>query len=139
MDTREQKPLEFTIDHIVTGVFVEKLDIGDYSARYLDGVSCSVCFERKSIGDLFSTLTSGYPRFKKEIGRANRGTVEMVIAVEGSYKKVLGGSKYSRQDGLSVIRRMQTLWLKYGVRHMCFDSRKSMASYIREFFISCGS
>ena len=64
-DTREQKCLEFSVP-TKRGT----LAVGDYRAEFSDGSVSQVVFERKGIGDLFSTLSGQYERFKREIEKA---------------------------------------------------------------------
>ena len=70
--------------------------------RYENGKQSKVIIERKSLGDLFGTLTSGYTRFRKEIERARKGGVSLVICVEGSYKKVRNGYKHCKRPGREI-------------------------------------
>ena len=53
---------------IIKRKFVLKV-VGDYAWETDSGYILPLTFERKSLGDLFSTLGKGYPRFKKEILR----------------------------------------------------------------------
>jgi len=69
-DTRETLPLSFRIGGALTEVVFEKLEVGDYRARYKDGTHSDTVFERKSLGDLYGTMTSGYDRFRNEMFRA---------------------------------------------------------------------
>lgn len=64
-DSREQTPLSFDgfrgVDSMRSG-----LKTGDYS---IQGYEDQICFERKSIPDLISTLSAGHERFLREIER----------------------------------------------------------------------
>jgi len=137
IDSREQKPLDF--DHPwVEKTVVEKLDIGDYRARFQDGHMPSTVFERKSIGDLYSTMTHGYERFKKEIIRAQKDEINLFIIVEGSFSKVLIGYEHSLYTGISMIKKLMTIWIRYGVQTIFCNDREEMMKYITQFYISCG-
>jgi len=136
-DTREQKPLEFH-HPLITEVVVTKLPVGDYSCQFEDGHNTSVFFERKSLPDLFGSLTKGYARFKREILRAQEASQTLIIIVEGSYSKILKGTEYSMVEGLSIIRKMFTLWLRHGVQFVCCNNREEMAEYICEFYYAMG-
>lgn len=138
VDTREQCPLRFTIGGNVTEVVSAKLEVGDYSAEYLDGERAPIVFERKNLGDLFGTSTSGYKRFKAEIDRAKRLNIKMILAIEGKPSEVVEGYKYSAFDGSSMIKKLCTMWLKYDLVPMFFDSRIMMATFIQEFFEAFG-
>ena len=76
-DTREQLKLTFT-PCIGVEYVVETLSVGDYSASYIINgktIESSTIIERKSLGDLFSSYTSGYDRERakflrcKELGK----------------------------------------------------------------------
>jgi len=64
VDTREQTPLVFT--HLP--VIVSGLTTGDYSVQ---GLENDFAVERKSLPDLFGSLTNGRQRFLKELHRMN--------------------------------------------------------------------
>ena len=51
---------------------------------------------------------------------------------------VFKGTKYSDIDGKSVVYKLFTLWLKYGVQPVFVKDRKEMAEYITQFFIAVG-
>lgn len=137
-DTREQAPLRFKLDDIMTGVSVEKLDAGDYAARFVDGTRPPIIFERKGLGDLFSTLTLGHQRFKQEIARAADMKIKLILAIEGTSDEIEMGTPYSSFKGASMLRKLQTLWLRYDLPHLFFSSRGSMARYIVSFYKAFG-
>ena len=85
IDTREQKPIKLSNYKIIS----EKLDFGDYSCN---GV---LAVERKSLGDLVSTLSSGFDRFDREIKRAKEVNGYIVVVTECDINKFLSFS-YSR-------------------------------------------
>lgn len=129
VDSREQRPLVFGCDSIR-----KKLHVGDYGAEFPAGTIYPVVFERKSIADLFGTLTQGYDRFRKEINRAEIAKTRLIIAVEGSKEKVLKGYPHSARDPESIIKQLETIKTKYGVEHMFFGNRPAMANHIHDFF-----
>ena len=139
-DSREQRPLKFMIDDIVEEVKVAKLEVGDYTARYRDGSFSPIVFERKSIGDLFSTLANqrNHSRFNKEILRAKELGIKLVFAIEGMSDEIETGVPHSKVEGIRIIRSLQTIWLRYDLPHLFFPSRIAMATYIAEFFKSFG-
>jgi ERCC4-type nuclease len=136
-DTREQAPLNFNHPYI-TEVICKKLDCGDYGCQFTDGHTPPIYFERKSLVDLFGTLGKGYKRFKREIQRAQESNISLIIAIEGSITKILNGTEYSTMEGISVLRRLITLEIKYGIRHKCFNSRDEMSLYIAEYYCGIG-
>ena len=76
IDTREQKPLEFSRLTAIRGT----LHTGDYSVQGLEGV---VAVERKSVPDMVNSLTKERARFMAEIERM-RGYWFRRLAVIGS-------------------------------------------------------
>jgi acetone carboxylase gamma subunit len=81
IDTREQKPLQFNGLKIISS----KLECGDY-AIYKDD---SLVIERKSITDFFSTLSGGFDRFVREIERAKKLGVYIVVLIESPLNTAL--------------------------------------------------
>lgn len=138
VDTREQTPLSFVKDDVLIGTQAATLKVGDYVAEFKDGSLCPIIFERKSISDLFGTLTSGYKRFRAELLRARELNVKLILAIEGTISDVLKGSDYSSVDGVSVYRRIMTLWVKYDLMPMFFENREQMAAGINEFYQAFG-
>ena len=137
-DSREQRPLRFSIDAIVTEVKVEALPVGDYWVEYTDSRRPPILFERKSLADLFGTMTNGYPRFKKEMERAARLGIRLIIVVEEPMSSIYDGYSYSMMDGDSCVQKLFTLWLKYDVMPVFVNSRFEAAAYIREFYEAIG-
>lgn len=154
-DTREKKPLSFenltNVHESFEGTRRATLSVGDYACQFKDGRMCcdlrdergnAVChhFERKSIPDLFGTLTSRRKRrqFKAEIERAHSANVGLILAVEGTFSRVLKGHARSRAEGIVVARQIITLWLKYGLIPMLCKDREEMARQIIEYYASLG-
>lgn len=88
------------------------------------------------MGDLFGTMGKGYKRFKREIERAEKEGTTIILIVEGTVTKVLKGYKHSKLKGISVFRKLLTLWLKYDIVPVFCKDRKEMAVYIEEYFLS---
>lgn len=82
IDTREQLPLwdviEYSsgINNIISG---KKLYAGDY---LLTVDNRRVLFERKSIADFISTMSSGFYRFRRELDRTKDNGDDLIIIVE---------------------------------------------------------
>ncbi len=76
IDTREQKPLPLSPS------LKKKLEVGDYSTKKLEGI---FHIERKSLIDLYGTLTASNNRFKYELFRAAYYNIKIEVVVEGSY------------------------------------------------------
>ena len=137
IDTREQRLIDFPYD-FVTECKIAKLDVGDYGAMYEDGYVAPVFFERKSIGDLFGTMGNGYARFKRELERAKELDVRLILIIEGTLSKVLLGAKHSTIEGVSVVRKLMTLWVKYGLTPVFCRDRVEMGRFMYEYFCSIG-
>ena len=135
IDTREQRPLEF--DNRVSTV-KEKLDVGDYGARFRDGHVPPYFFERKSIGDLFGTMGKGYTRFKKEMKRVRDNNLQLFIIIEGTEFKVLKGTKYSKMQPGAVMKKLFTLWIRYNIIPIFCNNRQHMSEYITQFYMAVG-
>ena len=133
-DSRESAPLNFTKPYIDM-VIREKLDFGDYSCHF-DGQVCPIYFERKSLSDLFGTLTSGYKRFKDEINRSIESKSRLVIIIEVSLTDILKGHKHSSVKGESIAKTLFTLMVRHHIPFICCTSRREMALYISEFYHS---
>lgn len=130
IDTREKTKLKFCCD---TELIC--LPVGDYGAQFQEGHMHNVIFERKSIGDLFGTLTFGYERFRRQIQKAATMQISMIIAIEGSKEKVLKGYSHSQRDPESILVQLETIRRKYGIEHIFFPSRISMANYIVDYYL----
>lgn len=145
IDTKEKLPLPFKASPPITAVVVDGLPFADYWGEWEPGsekagYSCEmpVCFERKSIQDLFGTLTAGYERFKREVEKARKNNFKIVLIVEGSLSEVLAGTKYSKVEGKSILKTMFTLWAKYDVFPVFTNNRGEMTRFITETFDAIG-
>lgn len=137
IDSREQMPLFFD-NYYVEGTEVIALPIGDYSCEYKQGFQCPIVFERKTLDDLFLTMSQNYERFRREIEKAKELDIKVIIVIEATFGEILWGSQYSIRDGLSVVRQLFTLWIKYDVPFYCFKNRSEMSTFIIEFFVAIG-
>lgn len=129
IDTREQYPLGLVCD-----VKFKGLKFGDYGCMFSETYQYPVVFERKGIGDLFSSLTQGYDRLRKCFERAKKANFTLIIVIEGTKEKILKGYAHSARDPKSIIKQLETIERKYGVTHMFFPSRISMAHYITDYY-----
>ena len=101
-----------------------------------DGTWAPFIFERKSVPDLMASLTTDYARVKNEINRSIKDKVQLIIIVEKSLSDVVKGHKYTKVNGLSVVRTMFTLLFRHKIPFVCCDGRRDMALYIQEAFFS---
>lgn len=134
IDSREQARLDFSEHPSVDEVIIKKLDVGDYGVNYRNGYDPKTYFERKTIGDLIGTLTTGIDRFKKELSRAKESNSTLILIIEGSLTKTLKGIKYSKKDPVSIVKTVFTLWLKYGLTPVfCTDSKEASAFIVHYY------
>ena len=134
-DTREQKELDFSKIEGVEKVEKMTLPYGDYTA-IVHGRPVPVLFERKGLGDLFGTMTSGYDRFKAEMDRAKVSNMKLILIVEGTYGDVEAGYAHSKYPGTAMIKKLHTLRSKYDLETIFCESRRVMAKTIAGFFYS---
>lgn len=84
IDSREQRPLSFqNLPTITAG-----LTTGDYS---VSGMEDDFCVERKSIPDLFGSLTAGRDRFMRELVRMNAYPFRRLLVI-GSEQEIEAAS-----------------------------------------------
>lgn len=135
VDTREQKPLEFS-----QGINIEVscLKFGDYGCEIEtpEGkwVDIPIRFERKGFADLFGTMGKGYERFKKEMERAQKAECKLFLMVEGSITKVQKGYSYSRISGDTILKKLAMLEVRYGLHVHYFNTRVEMTRFILEMY-----
>lgn len=136
-DTREQKALSFDGIEGVDKIEESALPFGDYTALGKFGEEYKpipLVFERKNLGDLFSTMTHGYDRYKKEMQRAKDSQMKLILIVEGTYTDVWNGYEHSQFDGPSMIKKLNTLYVKYDHEFWFCESRRVMARRIVDTF-----
>ena len=94
MDNREQLPWSFEAVTIGTGKSTKQLQLeitngtlpaGDYS---IVGMETRVALERKSLSDLFGTLSTGRDRFVRELAKLNAYDYAAVI-VESEWSNMM--------------------------------------------------
>ncbi len=131
VDTREQMALPFG-----GGVLTRRatLPFGDYAYEMEDGTMPPLFFERKSIPDLFGTLSRGYERFRRMLRKAAEAEVRVVIIVEGSLRKINKGYARSQRTGPSIVRQLFTLRAVYGVDLVFCQDRAEAAAYVVHCF-----
>ena len=83
IDTREQIPWAFDEADVDTTICT--LRTGDYALEGDEGFG----IERKSLDDFLGTISSGWPRFVRELNRMDEaGWAAKVIVVEGDYASI---------------------------------------------------
>lgn len=130
IDTREQLPWTFTgltagskdrYADIVVRTEVVTLPAGDYGIVELPGIA----IERKSLGDLYSTLTAGRQRFVRELERLSELDFAAVV-VETSFQQIAQNPPpMSRAKPRSIVgsiiafsQRYPVAWVMPGNRRL---------------------
>jgi ERCC4-type nuclease len=98
VDSREQTPLVFSFPSITAGLVT-----GDYSVK---GLEDDFAVERKTLPDLFGSLTSGRKRFMRELQRMRAHPFRRLLIV-GSENEIQRGS--SRYHGINPESIMHSL------------------------------
>jgi len=117
-DTREQRPL--WTDNRAT------LIVGDYTTEKLRK---HFCIERKSLSDLYGTLTAGNQRFKAELFRAAWHRITLEVYVEGTKADFIakkfpkGEERKFTSQGLE--RLIKTFERKYFLRFHWHSNRQT--------------
>jgi ERCC4-type nuclease len=121
-DSREKEGLgwNFRASANCNGMEVAKLETGDYS---LKGYEHLVMIERKTIADLWGTLTANRERFMKEMDRALAFPIRYLI-IEGTVKDVDSGFRYSKVTPEYIHSTLISLQVKYGL-HVIFVDKRS--------------
>ncbi len=107
--------------------------------EFSDGYRPPIIFERKgSLSDLYSTMFNDYDRFKKEIIRAKDNGITLILIIEGTFTKVLKGYEHSSVEGITMIRKLLTLWIRYNLYPVFCKDRDEMSNYITSFYEAIG-
>lgn len=122
----------------MTGIIHEALSCGDYGCQFEDGYRPPFYFERKSLGDLYGTMTHGYKRFKKELERAKSEGIKLFLLCEDSLQTVSKGYSHSSLGGDSLVRKLFTLRVRYDLEAVFCGSRWECKRYIIEFYEAVG-
>lgn len=134
-DSREQRCLDFSGIEGIEKVETMALAYGDYTA-IVHGSPVQICVERKNLQDLFGTMTSGYSRYKREMERARLADCKLILAIEGTYSDVWNGISQSQFDGQSMIKKLNTLYVKYDHEFWFCDNRRVMVRRISDLFLA---
>ena len=132
VDRREQDPLSFSGLPYVTEIRGEGLKFGDYGALYKQKMAewkSPFFFERKSLPDLFGTLTNEerHRRLRERCVEAQEYKAKLIIAIEGTDREVMKGIERSKVNGKTIMKILDTMWLKYDLIPMFCADRMTMA------------
>lgn len=127
-DTREQRP--FSFDPTKFTVTRGTLATGDYSIAGLETV---VTVERKSLGDLVSTLIHDWLRARKEFIRMS-GFEVAAIVVEADMSDIIAKRYESDASPSSVIGRMNAIFLDHGIPVFLWGAQPKCMAPVESFF-----
>lgn len=133
IDTREKNQLKFP-EHIT--VAMGKLDYGDISLLENE----KIAIERKSLNDLTNTLSGGYERFRRELGRAKKNRGYLIILCESNFNdfksiEYLPQTKHSKCTFEFVAKRARDLYEEFDNIQMCFCNGRRNAAKVSEFIL----
>lgn len=99
-----------------------------------------IAFERKSIGDLFGTLSNeeGIRRHKVKVEKAALAGAKLFLIVDGSLSDVLEGFKYSKVEAGPLVKRIFTFKVKYGLHPVFCNGPDEMVRYMTETWEAWG-
>lgn len=137
VDSREQSPLVFPCQGLVSKVVTIGLPFGDYWCAMQDKKGnelneMPIVFERKSIADLFGTLSNenSIRLHKEKIRKAEEVDCKLFMIVEGTLSDVEDGVKHSQMDPQTILKTVFTFKVKYGLQPIFCKDRKEMVRYM---------
>lgn len=135
-DSRETRPIQFSRDEVIRNIQRTKLEYGDYRAILCDGKPSKIVFERKSVADLWTTMTKGHNRFLAELERAKAERAKLVLIIEAPFSSILVGYDQSKYPGTAMVKKLWTLFYSYDLPFIFCQSRQDMSNYIAWSFIA---
>jgi ERCC4-type nuclease len=101
IDSREQTPLTFTFPTVTAG-----LTTGDYSVA---GLEYDFCIERKTLPDLYSSLTSGRNRFMRELHRMKAYPFARLLIIGSEHEVEQGASRHRGVNPKSILHSLAAI------------------------------
>lgn len=123
VDTREQDPWRFAGRRV--RLKPTALRVGDYAVQ---GRQAMLVVERKSVEDLFTTMTKGLARFGRELERARQAGTRVAVVVEGDVHRVSMGSRWSHADPGRVVSQLYQVCAGFGASPYFCDGRLAAES-----------
>jgi ERCC4-type nuclease len=128
IDTREQQPLTLELDTIPG-----TLATGDYSVRGLEDL---LTVERKSLDDLLGCMTSGRPRFERELKRMQAYDFRCVV-VEADWQDLVKGRYRSRMQPSAATHTIASWTSLFNVPfQFCGRDRKDVEDFVSFFLFT---
>lgn len=97
-------------------------------------------FERKSLPDLFSTLSNedGIRRHKAKWEKAKKMEAQMYLIIDGSLSMAYEGVGYTKVEPEPLIKRIFTFKVKYGIHPIFCNDPNEMVRYMIETWEAFG-
>jgi len=147
IDSREQLPYEFSGmtgpagEALCVPTVVRGLPSGDYS---IDGMADQVAIERKSLDDLYGSVTWGRDRFEREIARLDALPGFAAVMIEATWPEIVDPASFrpgwiNRSEPRSVEGTVVAWSIRYRRVHWwaCGDRRGAECrtfSLLRKFW-----
>ncbi len=132
IDTREPLHTAWEFDCETFTTERVKLDTGDYSIRgYQD---CTICVERKTIGDFVGTVIGKWSRFRSELMRMSAFDYAIIV-VECNLSDVMEHRYESDALPASVIGRANGIWIDHHVAVNFWGPRPSAIAMTERYLI----
>lgn len=135
IDSRESQPLKFETEYRV-----QKMDVGDY----MFSNNPTLVFDRKSLPDFCSTLSGGLERFTKELERAEKAGIYLIMLVENSLQAALHFNQLpwmkrvkTKASPEFLFHNARNLLQKFPKFQILFvENRKEAVQYMMKGFLS---
>lgn len=140
IDQQEKLPLPFLVGGNVSGVITKHLPFGDYWCELESGQEIPIMFERKSLPDLFATLSNedGIRRHKRKLEKACEMDSKLYLIIDGTLTDAYKGVGYTKVEPEPLIKRIFTFKVKYGFEPIFCESPKEMINYMIETWEAFG-
>lgn len=140
IDQQEKLPLPFKVGGNISEVKTLHRPFADYWCEWEDGSEMPICFERKSVQDLYATLSSddGLRRHKIKIEKAKAVDMTMYLIIDGTLEDVLDGCKHTKVEPEPLVKRVFTFKVKYGLHPIFCQNPEEMVRYMTETWEAVG-
>ena len=140
IDQQEKLPLPFKVGGNVTEIITKHLPFGDYWCELENGTEIPIMFERKSIPDLYGTLSNHeqLDRHKNKLKKAELVNSKLYLIIEGTLFDVLDGTSRTSVEPEPLVKRIFTFKVKYGFEPVFCTDREEMMRYIIETWEAWG-
>lgn len=133
VDSREKQPLRF--ENYLTEVAT--LPVADYGiAGFSNWTNPGFVVERKSLGDLIGSLTSGRPRFWREVEKMRQFRFAAIV-IEATHAEVEAGHFRSKATPQSILASLYAIQVRAGIHVLwCGDAQgaaRTIESLVRQF------